>query len=80
MVGFYNHYQKTNDKKYLKAVKSIYKFINKYLVDKRPGSEWFWGVDNQGNPLNQYGIVDKWKASYHNGRAYIELLKRGFKL
>ena len=80
MVGFYNHYQKTKDPIYLEAVKSIYKFTAEVIVDKRNGSEWFWGVDENNNPLKNRGIVEGWKSSYHNGRAFIELLKRGLKL
>lgn len=80
MVGFYNHYKKTNDSKYLTAVKSIYDFINNVLIDKRANSEWFWGVDKDNKPLEMHGIAENWKASYHNGRAFIQLLKRGCKL
>jgi mannobiose 2-epimerase len=78
MVGFMNHYQKTNDEKYLKAVQDIYQFILNELVDHREGSEWFWGIDDKGNTLNDHGIAEAWKAPYHNGRALVELIKRGY--
>lgn len=77
MVGFMNHYQKTHDTTYLEATKHIYQFIQTYLVDSRANSEWFWGVDASLKPIEQHGIAEAWKAPYHNGRALIELLKRG---
>lgn len=78
MVGFFNHYQKTNDLKYLQATKDLYQFIQNHLVDPREHSEWFWGIDKDGKPITDHGIAEAWKAPYHNGRALIELMKRGF--
>lgn len=80
MVGFYNHYQKTNDESYLKAVSDILDYTLNNIVDKRKAGEWFWGVDQDEVPLKKYGMVEDWKAPYHSGRAIIELLKRGCKL
>ena len=45
------------------------------MVDKRPGSEWFWSVDAQGNPHHK-PIVEPWKCPYHNGRMCMELIRR----
>ncbi|MDI6452757.1 AGE family epimerase/isomerase [Peloplasma aerotolerans] len=77
LVGFYNHYQKYKDNRYAQATISIYEFIKTYIVDDRPNSEWLWGVDENLEPLKYRGIAEGWKAAYHNGRAIIELLKRG---
>ncbi len=79
MVGFMNHYQKSSDKKFLDASIDLYQFIQKFIVDQREGSEWFWGIDESNNPLKNHGIAEAWKAPYHNGRALVELLKRGLK-
>jgi cellobiose epimerase len=79
MVGFYNHYQKTNDSNYLQAVESIYQFILDHIVDPRDHAEWLWGVDEHLKPLTYRGFAEPWKVNYHNGRALIELLKRGVK-
>ncbi len=79
MVGFMNHYEKTGDLKYLQAIHSLYTFTMKTLYDGRPGSEWLWGVDCNMKPIASRGYAGPWKAPYHNGRAMIELLKRGLK-
>jgi cellobiose epimerase len=79
MVGFMNHYEKTSDIKYLQAIHSLYTFTMKTLCDKRSGSEWLWGVDCNMKPIVSRGYAGPWKAPYHNGRALIELLKRGLK-
>ena len=77
MVGFMNHYQKTHDKRFLEATQKLYHFIETYLVDPRNDSEWFWGIDENNEPIKDHGIAEAWKAPYHNGRALVELLKRG---
>lgn len=75
MVGFMDAYEKTGKIKYFDAVKEIYDYCQAHLVDERENSEWFWGKDKAGNLLN-YKIVEPWKAPYHIGRAYIQLIKR----
>ena len=77
MVGFYNQFQKTKETKYLQATKDLYHFIMTYIVDPRENSEWLWGVDAELKPIKYRGIAESWKAPYHNGRALIELMKRG---
>ena len=41
VVGFLNGYEKQQDEKYLEAAVDIWGYIRDYLVDQRPGSEWF---------------------------------------
>ncbi len=77
MVGFYNQFKKTAQVKYLKATQHIYRFTIKNIVDSRPNSEWFWGIDKNNEHIVDKGIAGPWKAPYHNGRAFTELLKRG---
>jgi mannobiose 2-epimerase len=77
MVGFMNGYQKDLLKtEYLYAVKNIWEYIKTYLVDPRPGSEWFWEVDEFGNPGSKKSIVEPWKCPYHNGRMCFEIIRR----
>ncbi len=76
VVGFYNEYEKTGNKKFLEASETVYAYIEKYIVDKREGGEWFWYVDNEGTPKTDHGVTEAWKCPYHNGRMCIELINR----
>lgn len=77
VVGFLNGYQKDPSKKeYLAAAGAIWDYICRYLVDSRPGMEWFWFVDKEGNPSHK-PIVEPWKCPYHNGRMCMEVIRRG---
>lgn len=75
--GFLNAYQKDTSKtEYLIAAENVFDFINKYIVDKRQGSEWFWQVDKDGRPDTMKPIVEPWKCPYHNGRMCMEIIRR----
>ena len=54
----------------------IWQYICRVMVDKRPGSEWFWNVDENGVPASRKPIVEPWKCPYHNGRMCMELIRR----
>jgi mannobiose 2-epimerase len=74
LVGFYNAYELTGDKKYLDIVFNNWEFINKHILDKQNG-EWFWGI------YKDYSLIQKdkagfWKCPYHNSRACLELMQR----
>ncbi len=76
VVGFLNGYQKSPDKKkYLDAALDIWGYIRNNLVDKRNGSEWYWGLDKDKRPLEK-PIVEPWKCPYHNGRMCFEIIRR----
>lgn len=75
VVGFYNHYQKTNDLQYRDYANAIYEFINKYLVHQESG-EWYWSVDKHFQPSGDHGLAEPWKCPYHNGRMCIEMMRR----
>lgn len=76
VLGFVNEYAKSGDETYAAAAADIWHFIETSLVDKRPGSEWFWSVDAQGRPASRQPIVEPWKCPYHNGRLCMELIRR----
>ena len=38
--------------------------------------EWFWSVDESGQPASRQPIVEPWKCPYHNGRMCMELIRR----
>ncbi len=77
VVGFLNGYEKDFAKTmYLEAAKKQWEFIKEYQIDKRPGSEWFYAVTEQGEPLTVKPIVEAWKCPYHNGRMCMEVMKR----
>ena len=76
VVGFLNAYQKApQTAKYLDAVCDIWEYIETYMIDRRQGSEWFWCVDKDQNPIHK-PIVEPWKCPYHNGRMCLEVLRR----
>ena len=76
VVGFLNGYQRNPQKKeYLDAAKDIWRYITKYIIDKRKESEWFWSVDENKIPASK-PIVEPWKCPYHNGRMCIEVIRR----
>lgn len=77
MVGFLNAYTKHPEKpEYLDAVEKIWSYTREYIIDKRPGSEWFSEVDETGIPFTRKPIVEPWKCPYHNGRMCLEVIKR----
>lgn len=77
VVGFLNGWKMNPDKpEYLEAAQNEWEFIKEYVIDKRPYSEWFWEVDEKGNPYPGRPIVEPWKCPYHNGRMCFEVIKR----
>ena len=78
LIGFLNGYQlDPTHTEYLEAARSVWRFIREHLIDKRPGSEWFWDVDKEGKSVSGKPIVEPWECPYHNGRMCLEVIKRG---
>jgi mannobiose 2-epimerase len=77
VVGFYNAWELSGDKKYLHAAESVFDYIDRVFVDHVNG-DWHSQTDLQNNtiPLDK---VDAWKCPYHNGRMCFELVERGRK-
>lgn len=77
VVGFFNAWERMPEKKYfLEAARDIWGYINRVIVDKRDGSEWYWRVDAIGKPIEGEPIVEPWKCPYHNGRMCMEMIQR----
>jgi mannobiose 2-epimerase len=75
MVGFFNAYEISGNKKYLNAVFQLWDFIDKNIVDHKNG-EWFWKVDKNGKAYPGMEKAGFWKCPYHNSRAVFEILER----
>lgn len=75
LLGFLNAWERTGEARYAAAVKSQWRYIRDVLRDKRPGSEWFWYVAEDGTP-GERPIVEPWKCPYHNGRMAMEIIRR----
>lgn len=76
IVGFINAWQKNKQEVFwLEAAEDVWNYIKEYLIDKREGSEWYWSVDENGEPIEK-PIVEPWKCPYHNGRMCIEVIRR----
>ncbi|WP_159800090.1 AGE family epimerase/isomerase [Flavobacterium sp. MK4S-17] len=74
LIGLVNAWQLTGNENYLLKAQKNWKFIQKYILDKKNG-EWIWGVNADYSPIEK----DKagfWKCPYHNSRACIELINR----
>ena len=74
IVGFFNAWEITGNKEFLKHSMNAWLFTKNHMLDKEKG-EWYWGVKKDYLPMNE----DKagfWKCPYHNSRACIELLRR----
>jgi len=76
VIGFLNEYQKSGDEKFLQVSLQIWQYIKDHIIDKRSGSEWYWCVDDHGEPSQKKPIVEPWKCPYHNSRMCMEVIKR----
>lgn len=77
VVGFIDAWQRAKEhEEYLQAAENIWQFIEKFVIDKREGSEWFWEVSKEGKPFVGRPIVEPWKCPYHNGRMCMEVIRR----
>ncbi|WP_276500046.1 AGE family epimerase/isomerase [Terrimonas pollutisoli] len=75
MIGFFNAWQISGDKRYLQHVFRSWQFIQRHILDKERG-EWFWGVNADYSIMEKQDKIGFWKCPYHNSRACIEIIKR----
>ncbi len=64
------------EEKYKEYAANAFRFIEEYLVDKRPGSEWFYSVTPEGTPIAGKPILESWKCPYHNGRMCLKIMEK----
>lgn len=76
VLGFLNAWQRTGEERFRQAALTQWRYIRTYLIDPRPGSEWYWYVHENGKPGDDEPIVEPWKCPYHNGRMALEALRR----
>ena len=75
VVGFYNAYELSGDKKYLDAADNIWEFINQYFIDHVKG-EWHNELFNNNIPDSKMPKAGFWKCPYHNARMCFEIIRR----
>jgi cellobiose epimerase len=76
IVGMVNAWQISGDSTYLRRAERLWEFVKKSLIDHVFG-EWLWGVRHpSGAPMEGHSKGGLWKASYHNGRACMEVMRR----
>ena len=77
LLGFVNEFQKHPERTDCRdAAAGLWRFITEKVRDPRPGGEWFWRLDGEGNPDASRPTVEPWKCPYHNGRMCLELMRR----
>ena len=77
VLGFVNAWEKHPERiEYRAAVQGLWRFITEKVTDPRPGGEWFWRLDENGEPDREKPTVEPWKCPYHNGRMCLELIRR----
>jgi mannobiose 2-epimerase len=75
VVGFYNAYELSGDRKYYTAAGDIWDFIQKHFIDREHG-EWHNELSLDNKPDTGMPKAGFWKCPYHNGRACFELIRR----
>ena len=76
IVGMVNAGELSGDPAYIRRAEKIWEFVKAFLIDRAHG-EWFWGARFPGGaPLPHHYKGGAWKASYHNGRACMQIMGR----
>jgi mannobiose 2-epimerase len=75
IVGMVNAWQLSGDQAYLDRACTLWEFVKKSIIDREHG-EWLWGAHENGKPLKGREKGGPWKASYHDGRACMEIMYR----
>ena len=75
MIGFFNAWQISRDKRFLHASLRVWDYVKAYLLDPLHG-EWVWGRDENGQVMKTEDKAGMWKCPYHNSRACLEMIKR----
>lgn len=77
LLGFVNEFIKHPERTDCRdAAAQLWSYITEKVEDHRPGGEWFWRLDANGQPDKEKPVVEPWKCPYHNGRMCMELIRR----
>jgi mannobiose 2-epimerase len=75
MVGFYNAYQVSGERKFLDHSMAAWQFTKAHILDKNKG-EWYWGIKEDYSLMPGEDKAGFWKCPYHNARACMEIIRR----
>jgi len=75
VVGFYNAYELSGERKYFDVAESIWSYIQNYFVDRTHG-EWFNELSIDNTPDINLPKAGFWKCPYHNARGCLEVVGR----
>ncbi len=75
VVGFYNAYQLSGDKIFLRQAAGMWNFLKTFVIDHERG-EWYYRIDRNHRPDDSYPKVSQWKCPYHNARMCLEMIRR----
>lgn len=75
VVGFFNAWQISGEKKYLDAAIRTWEWIKANMIDHEYG-EWYSKVNPDGTPDKKRVKADQWRCPYHNGRMGFEIMTR----
>lgn len=75
LVGFYNAYQLTGDRRFARAASRCWEYAQSHLVDRTHG-DWFKRLNPDGTPDHTAYKAGPWECPYHHSRACLEMLNR----
>ena len=75
MVGFYNAYQLSGQKRFAQAAQQSWSYIQDKMVDRVHG-DWIKKLHRDGTMDESNYKVGPWECPYHHSRACFELLDR----
>jgi mannobiose 2-epimerase len=75
VVGFYNAYELSGDRKYFDAAANIWDFIQNCFLDRING-EWHNEMTLDNRPDVTMPKAGFWKCPYHNARSCFEMIRR----
>jgi len=75
VVGFYNAYELSGERKYFDVADSIWDYVQKHFVDRAHG-EWYNELFIDNSPDTSMPKAGFWKCPYHNARACFEIARR----
>ena len=75
MVGFYNAYQLSGQRRFAQAAWRSWGYIQSKLIDHTHG-DWYKKLDRAGTPIPTAFKTGPWECPYHHSRACFEMIDR----